>query len=192
MRNGTGSLGLVTNGAERTRWKIRSDRTVGETPHIRLSIASLELADGTQFDQYVMRLPRCAMTVVLDEAAERVLLIWRHRFIIDRWLWELPGGYIDPGEDGIAAAAREVEEETGYRPRSLEPILTFQPMAGSADSAHELYLARGADRVGAPLADEAEEVRWIPLAELPGLIATGQIVGAATIIGAQHALLAAG
>ena len=163
-----------------------------ETPQVRLSIASLELADGTQFDQYVMRLPRCAMTVVLDEAAERVLLIWRHRFITGRWLWELPGGYIDPGEDGIAAAAREVEEETGYRPRSVERVLTFQPMAGSADSAHELYLARGADRVGAPLADEAEEVRWIPLAELPGLIATGQIVGAATIIGAQLALLTAG
>ena len=162
-----------------------------ETPHIRLSIASLELADGRQFDQYVMRLPRCAMTVVLDEAAERVLLIWRHRFIIDRWLWELPGGYIDPGEDGIAAAAREVEEETGYRPRSIEHVLMFQPMTGSADSAHELYLARGAERVGAPLADEAEEVRWVPLADLPGLIATGEIVGAATIIGAQHALLTA-
>ena len=153
----------MTQGAERTRWKIRSDRLVDETPQVRLSIASLELASGLTFEQYVMRLPRCAMTVVLDEPAERMLLIWRHRFIIDRWLWELPGGYIDPGEDGIAAAAREVEEETGYRPRSIEPILTFQPMTGSADSAHELYLARGADRVGAPLADEAEEVRWIPL-----------------------------
>ena len=161
-----------------------------ENPRIRLSVASLELADGTVFDQYVMRLPRCAMTVVLDEAAERVLLIWRHRFITGRWLWELPGGYIDPGEDGIAAAAREVEE-TGYRPRAVEHVLTFQPMAGSADSAHELYQARGADRVGAPLADEAEEVRWIPLAELPGLIATGEILGAATIIGVQHALLTA-
>jgi len=182
----------VTQGAERTRWKIRSDRLVDETPQVRLSIASLELASGLTFEQYVMRLPRCAMTVVLDDAAERILLIWRHRFVIDRWMWELPGGYIDPGEDGIAAAAREVEEETGYRPRSIEPIMTFQPMAGSADSAHELYLARGADRVGVPLADEAEEVRWIPLADLPGLIATGQILGAATIIGAQHALLAAG
>jgi 8-oxo-dGTP pyrophosphatase MutT (NUDIX family) len=168
-----GSLGPVTQGAERTRWKIRSDRLVDETPQVRLSIASLELASGLTFEQYVMRLPRCAMTVVLDDAAERILLIWRHRFIIDRWMWELPGGYIDPGEDGIAAAAREVEEETGYRPRSIEPIMTFQPMAGSADSAHELYLARGADRVGVPLADEAEEVRWIPLADLPGLIATG-------------------
>ena len=48
-----------------------------------------------------------------------------------------------------------------------------------------------ADRVGAPLTDEAEEVRWIPLADLSGLIATGKILGAATIIGAQHALLTA-
>jgi 8-oxo-dGDP phosphatase len=55
-----------------------------------------------------------------------------------------------------------------------------------------MFLARGADRVGAPLADEAEQVRWMPLGELPELIATGQITGAATIIGAQHALLAAG
>ena len=101
----------MTHGAERTRWKIRSDRLVDETPQVRLSIASLELASGLTFEQYVMRLPRCAMTVVLDDAAERILLIWRHRFIIDRWMWELPGGYIDPGEDGIAAAAREVEEE---------------------------------------------------------------------------------
>jgi hypothetical protein len=66
----------VTKGAERTRWKIRGDRVVDENPHIRLSVASLELADGTVFDQYVMRLPRCAMMVVLDEAAERMLLIW--------------------------------------------------------------------------------------------------------------------
>jgi hypothetical protein len=94
----------VTKGAERTRWKIRSDRKVDETPQVRLSIASLELANGFTFEQYVMRLPRCAMTVVLDDSAERILLIWRHRFIVDRWMWELPGGYIDPGEDGIVAA----------------------------------------------------------------------------------------
>ncbi len=181
----------MVQGEERTRWKIHADRVVDENRHIRLSVASVELPDGTLFDQYVLRMPRVALTVVLDEAAERVLLIWRHRFIIDRWVWELPGGYIDPGEDGPAAAAREVEEETGYRPRSIEHVLTFQPMTGTADSAHELYLARGADQVSAPEADETAAVRWTPLAEIPALIADGAIVGAATIIGAQHALLTA-
>ncbi len=182
----------MTQGEERTRWTIHADRVVDENRHVRLSVASVELPDGTRFEQYVLRLPRVALTVVLDEAAERVLLIWRHRFIIDRWVWELPGGYVDPGEDGPAAAAREVEEETGYRPRSMEHVLTFQPMAGTVDSPHELYLARGADLAGAPDPNETEAVRWVPLAEIPGLIATGEITGAATIIAVQHVLLTAG
>jgi hypothetical protein len=62
-------------------------------------------------------------------------------------------------------------------------------MPGTADSAYEIYLARGADPAGVPDANETEEVRWVPLAEVPGLIAGGQITGAATIIGLQHALL---
>ncbi|WP_344115878.1 NUDIX domain-containing protein [Kribbella alba] len=49
-------------------------------------------------------------------ARENVLMMWRHRFIINRWVWELPGGYVDPDEDPAATAAHEVEEETGRRP----------------------------------------------------------------------------
>jgi len=56
------------------------------------------------------------VTVVLDDVGERVLLVRRHRFIVDRWLWELPGGYVDEGESPAAAAVREVEEETGGQP----------------------------------------------------------------------------
>jgi 8-oxo-dGTP pyrophosphatase MutT (NUDIX family) len=157
----------VSQGEERTRWRIHADRVVDENPHVRLSVASVELPDGTRFEQYVLRMPRVALTVVLDEDGERVLLIWRHRFILDRWVWELPGGYVDPGEDGPAAAAREVQKETGYRPRSIEHLLTFQPMTGTADSPHELYLARGADQAGVPDPNETEAVRWVPLAEIP-------------------------
>jgi len=59
----------VTQGEERSRWKVHADRVVDQNPHLRLSIASVELPDGTRFEQYVTRMPRCAMTVVLDEGA---------------------------------------------------------------------------------------------------------------------------
>jgi 8-oxo-dGTP pyrophosphatase MutT (NUDIX family) len=173
--------------SERTRWTIHGERLVDENPHIRLSVASVELPDGKRFDQYVFRMPRCAMTAVLDDRGQNILLIWRHRFIIDQWDWEVPGGYADPGEDGLATAAREVEEETGWRPRNLRFLLTFQPAIGSADAPQDLYIAYGADLVGYPEGDEAESVRWVPLAEAQQMIASGQILGASTVIAVTYA-----
>ncbi|MFY9928424.1 MAG: NUDIX domain-containing protein, partial [Streptosporangiaceae bacterium] len=128
-------------------------------------------------------------SVVLDEAGEQLLMMRRYRFIVDRWVWVLPGGYVDDGEDPAAAAAREVEEETGWRPRGTEFVLSCQPVIGNADYPQDLYLARGADRVGEPEVDEATEVRWVPVDDTPGMIASGDILGAMTVIGVQHVLL---
>ncbi len=78
-----------------------------------MSIASAGLRDGTEFEQFVMRMRRTAAVAVVNDLGQ-VLLRWRHRFIINRWGWEKPGGYVGQAEDP-AAAAREVEEETGWR-----------------------------------------------------------------------------
>jgi 8-oxo-dGTP pyrophosphatase MutT (NUDIX family) len=97
---------------------------------------------------------RCAMTVVLDDAAERVLLMLRHRFIIGRWVWELPGGYADDGEDPAAAAAREVEEETGGRPRRMEHVPVMPAGDRECGLPAGAVLGSRAEKVGAPQADE--------------------------------------
>jgi ADP-ribose pyrophosphatase len=166
-----------------TRWTIHGERVVDESRRARLSIAEVELPDGVRFEQYVLRAPRSAMMVVLDDE-NRVLLMWRHRFIIDRWVWELPGGYVDEAEDPAVTAAREVEEETGWRPRSVEPLVSFQPMVGTADAENLLFLSHGADHTGAPAdVNEAERVGWVPLADALGLIERGEIVGSGTVIG---------
>jgi len=168
---------------ELTRWTIHDERVVDDTRRARLYIAEVELPDGVRFEQYVLRLPQAAMMLVLDDD-DRVLMMWRHRFIIDRWVWELPGGYVDETEDPAATAAREVEEETGWRPRSVEPLLSFQPMVGTADAENLLFLARGADYTGAPVdVNEAERIGWIPLDEVTDYIARGEIVGAASLVG---------
>jgi 8-oxo-dGTP pyrophosphatase MutT (NUDIX family) len=182
------TLAAERDNGELTRWTIHGERVVDDTRRMRLSIASVELPDGVQFEQYVFRMPKAAMMIVIDDN-DRALMMWRHRFIIDRWVWELPGGYVDPDENPALAAAREVEEETGWRPRSVELLTSMQPMVGSADAENLLYLGRGADFIGEPKdINEAERVDWVPLDSVRELIAKGEIVGAASQVGLLHVL----
>jgi 8-oxo-dGTP pyrophosphatase MutT (NUDIX family) len=169
-------------------WTILGERVVDETRRLRLSIASVELPDGVRFEQYVLRMPKAAMMVVRNDQDE-VLMMWRHRFIIDRWVWELPGGYVDPNEDPAVTAAREVEEETGWRPRGVQPLVALQPSVGTTDCENLLFLAHGADYIGEPTdINEAEKIAWIPLATVRERIAAGEIVGAASQVGLLHVL----
>lgn len=174
-------------GDELTRWTIHGERIVDDTRKMAVSIASVELPDGVQFEQYVFRMPRAAMTVALD-ARERVLMIWRHRFVMDRWTWELPGGYVDPGEDPSETAVRELREEAGCVAGSVKLLATFQPLAGSADFENYVYLAEDLSEGSEPVdVNEAERIEWVPLASVPDRIAKGEVIGAGAQLGLLHA-----
>jgi 8-oxo-dGTP pyrophosphatase MutT (NUDIX family) len=104
------------------------------------------------------------------------LLLWRHRFITDTWGWEIPAGHIDAGESPEAAGAREVLEETGWRPGPLRHLVTYQPMNGLADKRFHLFAAAGATHVGEPSdANEAARVEWVPVDELRRLVRDGEV-----------------
>lgn len=172
-----------------SEWTIHGERIVDDTRRATLSIAEVELPDGVRFEQYVLRMPAAAMVVVLDDS-ERVLMMRRHRFVIDRWVWELPGGYLDPSEEPAACAAREVEEETGWRPRTMELLLSFQPAVGTIDQPNLVYLSRGADPTGGtPDINETAAIGWVPLAEAEQGLVDGDYVGAGSTTGLLAVLL---
>jgi 8-oxo-dGTP pyrophosphatase MutT (NUDIX family) len=174
---------MSTEPKRASEWTIHGERVVDDTRRAVLSIADVELPDGVRFEQYVLRVPGAAMVIVLDDD-ERVLMMWRHRFILKRWVYELPGGYLDPAEDPMTCAAREVEEETGWRPRSMEKLVTFQPMVGTIDQENVVFLARGADFMGtAPDVNEAERIAWIPLDQISQHMQDGSIIGAGSVAG---------
>jgi 8-oxo-dGTP pyrophosphatase MutT (NUDIX family) len=173
-----------------SEWTIHGERIIDDTRRAVLSIADVELPDGVRFEQYVLRIPPAAIVVVLDDA-DRVLMMRRHRFILDRWVWELPGGYLDPGEDPAVCAAREVEEETGWRPRAMKQLISFQPMVGTIDQPNLIFLAQGADHTGAaPDVNEAETIDWVPLAEVRAWMERGEIVGSGSVTGLLAVLFA--
>lgn len=170
------------------RWTTYGERTLYDNRYVRLTLVDVEPPDGRRFEHHVVRLSRVAMAVVLDDAG-RVLMLWRHRFITDEWGWELPGGIVDPGEDAVATAAREVEEETGWRPELLRPLLSFQPMPGLVDTPHDVFVTRGATRIGAPTTtDEVGVVDWVPLSDIRELATEGRLLGSGTLVGLLHVL----
>jgi 8-oxo-dGTP pyrophosphatase MutT (NUDIX family) len=163
------------------RWTVHSEKSLFTDPWLDIRIADVELPDGRHLDHRMIRTAAGAGAVVTDDR-RRVLLLWRHRFITDSWGWEIPMGMTDADEDPALAAAREVEEETGWRPGPLRALMRVEPTSGISNSVHYLYRADGATRVGAPEDDfESDRIEWVPLGNVPAMIKDGQIVSGSTL-----------
>jgi 8-oxo-dGTP pyrophosphatase MutT (NUDIX family) len=174
------------------RWNNVAEHTVYENQWLAVNLADVELPNGKHLDHFLIRQRPVALCAAVN-AAHEVLLLWRHRFIPDTWGWELPAGVVEADETVEDAAAREMIEETGWRPGPLEHLISVEPTNGLSDAQHHIYWARGAEYVGEPVDDfESEKREWIPLSRIPELVSVGEIRAAnaaAALLLLHHRLL---
>ncbi len=147
--------------------------------------------DGSEMVRDVVRHPG-AVAVVPLLGTDEVVLLRQFRAPFDASVLEIPAGKLDvEGEDPAVAARRELAEEVGLHAENLEHLVRFHNSVGFTDEESRVFLATGLtevprDRKG-PEEEAMVEVR-MPLAEVPGAIASGEITDAKTVIGLMATL----
>jgi len=109
---------------------------------VKLRVEEIELPGGRRSRLEIVHHPGAAAIVPID-AEGRVLLVRQYRHSPGgRWLLEVPAGKLEPGEDPAVGAARECEEETGFRPGRMESLGGIWTTPGFTDEWIHLFLAR--------------------------------------------------
>jgi ADP-ribose pyrophosphatase len=145
---------------------------------------TVSLPDGKHTSREYIKHPGAVVIIpVLDDG--RILLERQYRYPNDRVFIELPAGKIDPGEDPLACAMRELEEETGYTATDWQFVSTIHNAIAYSDEHLDIYLARGLTAGEAKL-DDGEFIETITASvdDLLDWVRSGKITDVKTVIGA--------
>lgn len=107
-------------------------RTVHQARVFTITCDRVRLPNGRETTMDVVRHVRSVILIPMPEP-KHVVLLRQYRYAIDQWIWELPAGNIEPGEDPETAARRECGEEIGEVPTTVERLATFYPTPGYCD-----------------------------------------------------------
>jgi len=170
------------------RWLTHGERFVYESPWVSVALVDVEVPGVRRYEHHVIRSYDASATLV-HEPDRGVLLVWRHRFIAGRWGWEIPGGIIDPGETPAQAAKRECGEESGWIPKEVIALGSYQPIAGSSAQTFHMFLGTGAEPVpGWDGSDETERVEWFSVERLREELRAGKFVDGLSVTTCSYAL----
>ena len=153
----------------------------GRALHIRVD--SVVKPNDIKTTREVVEHADCVVILPVDSQGN-ILLVRQFRHAVNQEMLELPAGSIDPGETPEETAIRELREETGYKPGKLEKLGGFYSAPGYCTE--YLHFFRATHLKKSPLtAEDTDEIEVVPVnpAEVPSLIASGQICDAKTIAG---------
>lgn len=122
----------------------------------------VRLPDGSEgVREYVTHPGAVVIIPVLDDG--RLIFERQYRYPVGRVMLELPAGKIDPDEDTLDTAKRELHEETGYAAAVWRHLGTMHPTIGYADERIEIYLAQQLTALESNALDEGEFLELLPL-----------------------------
>ena len=164
-------------------WKRRSSRYVYKSKWYNVRKDDVVLPNGDGITYTSIEHPGFVMVVPLLEDG-RVIMENVYRYAVQRTLLECPSGGLD-GEEPEVAARRELEEETGYRARTLTLLGRFVGSSGISDEEYNLYLATGLSADGQIAHENTEqiEVKLMPITQLRTMALQARIVDAPSALG---------
>lgn len=160
------------------KWKILSSKYLSKHRYFTAREDKCETKDGHIVEQYfVVELPPSVCAVALTESDE-VLVVKQYRHPIGEELTELPGGFVDKGEEPESAMKRELLEETGYKFSSCEYVGKIAANPGVLDNYTYFFLARGGVEVATQKLDPNEflRVEKISLTELKSMLTENKMM----------------
>ena len=177
------------------RERLVSSEVLRRSRILEFRVDTVELPDGTRSTRDIAGHPGGVAMVAIDDQ-DRVLLVRQWRHAVGRALLEIPAGTLDRHDDGsieahAPAAARELEEETGYRAASWRYLGAFYTAPGFTSELMHVYLATDLSlahegRLG-PDEDERLDLVPVPLAEAIAMADRGEIADAKSIVGLLRA-----
>lgn len=159
---------------------------------INLDVDTVRFPNGSTGELEMIRHPGASAVVpcLSDIAGDdsQVMLIKQYRYAAEKFIWEIPAGRLEPGEDPADCARRELREETGCSAAAFEHLFTMYTTPGFTDERIHLFLATGLARgETAHEADEFMSVEVMPLSRALELVRTGEIQDAKTALGLLYA-----
>jgi ADP-ribose pyrophosphatase len=153
-----------------------------------VSVDRVTYPDGRSVNMEVVRHPG-SVVLIPTPAPARIILVRQYRYAVDKWLWELPAGTLEPHEEPEAAALRECHEEIGKIAAQAQHLVTFYPSPGFCDETMNFFLMTGLRdrRPDEPMAaldpDELLNVKEFSVAEARQMIRKGEILDMKTALG---------
>jgi len=165
---------------------VLSSETVFTCPLFRVQHDKIIEPGGRENERDVIRHNGSVVILALDNAKNKknpwVVMERQYRHAANQFLWELPAGKIDAGEEALAAAKRELIEETGYRAKKWRPLVEYFASPGFLGESMKVFLAEDLKAGDAqPEEDEEIELRLVRLSEVLKMIEKGAIEDGKTL-----------